>query len=183
MVFGIIQKNHIDDIIYGGTDGIITTFAIVAGSFGSKQNLSVAFILGLANLFADGVSMGISSYQSIIHTNYKMEAFLTGLITFISFVSFGIIPLLVFIYIFYVNHKTYATINSTHFLITIGLSLCSLTIVGFIKGYYKVNNSNNLDTNKKLIIFKTILQMLLLGCLAGGIAFYVGYILQKKIEN
>ncbi|MGI9534671.1 MAG: VIT1/CCC1 transporter family protein, partial [Thermodesulfobacteriota bacterium] len=50
------------DFIYGAIDGTITTFAIVSGVYGAKLSSGVIIILGLANLIADGFSMGISNY-------------------------------------------------------------------------------------------------------------------------
>jgi vacuolar iron transporter family protein len=54
----------IEDFVYGGTDGVITTFAIVAGAFGASLSISVILILGFANLLADGFSMSIGNYLS-----------------------------------------------------------------------------------------------------------------------
>lgn len=55
----------IQDIVYGGNDGIVTTFAVVAGTVGAGLPHYVVIILGLANLIADGTSMGTGSYLSI----------------------------------------------------------------------------------------------------------------------
>ena len=52
------------DFVYGGTDGVVTTFAIVTGAFGASFPVSVILILGFANLFADGFSMSIGNYLS-----------------------------------------------------------------------------------------------------------------------
>lgn len=54
--------NYIKDIVYGANDGIVTTFAIVAGSVGAKFDLKVIVILGVANLIADGFSMASSNF-------------------------------------------------------------------------------------------------------------------------
>lgn len=54
----------IQDIVYGGHDGIITTFAVVAGSAGADLSHGVIIILGFANLFADGISMGAGAFLS-----------------------------------------------------------------------------------------------------------------------
>lgn len=48
---------YIKDLVYGGLDGIITTFAIVSGVAGANLSSSVILILGVANLLADGFSM------------------------------------------------------------------------------------------------------------------------------
>lgn len=55
--------NYLRDWIYGGIDGAVTTFAIVAGVVGAELSASVILILGLANLLADGFSMAASNYS------------------------------------------------------------------------------------------------------------------------
>lgn len=72
---------YLKEIVYGGTDGIVTTFAVVAGfsgaSISSDSALPLSFItvllFGLANLFADGLSMGLGNYLSLRaeHDVYK----------------------------------------------------------------------------------------------------------------
>ncbi len=56
---------YIGDWVYGANDGIITTFAVVSGAAGAQFSTSVILILGLANLVADGISMGMSNYLSL----------------------------------------------------------------------------------------------------------------------
>jgi vacuolar iron transporter family protein len=57
------QGNYLHDWIYGGIDGTITTFAIVAGVVGADMPGSVVLVLGLANLIADGFAMGAGNYS------------------------------------------------------------------------------------------------------------------------
>lgn len=61
---------YIKSLIYGGLDGIITTFAVVAGVAGAALSPGVVLILGFANLIADGLSMAIGDYLS---TKAEME--------------------------------------------------------------------------------------------------------------
>lgn len=56
--------SYVGDCIYGGFDGIVTTFAIVAGVAGASLSLRVTVILGVANLLADGFSMAMGDYLS-----------------------------------------------------------------------------------------------------------------------
>mgnify|MGYP006437382173 CR=1 FL=1 len=63
---------YIKEVVYGGNDGIVTTFAVVAGFSGanigdSALNISIITVVlfGLANLFADGAAMGLGNYLSI----------------------------------------------------------------------------------------------------------------------
>ncbi len=55
---------YIREIVYGGNDGIVTTFAVVAGTVGANLPHSIIIVLGLANLFADGLSMATGAYLS-----------------------------------------------------------------------------------------------------------------------
>ena len=61
-------QQFLKQIVYGGNDGIVTTFAIVAGFAGASAEgvaqiggLAV-LVFGLANLFADAVSMGLGEF-------------------------------------------------------------------------------------------------------------------------
>ena len=56
--------NYFRDWIYGGIDGTVTTFAIVAGVVGADLPGTVVLVLGLANLVADGFAMGASNYSA-----------------------------------------------------------------------------------------------------------------------
>lgn len=56
--------SYIREIVYGGNDGIVTTFAVVAGTMGADLPHTIVIILGLANLFADGLSMATGAYLS-----------------------------------------------------------------------------------------------------------------------
>jgi vacuolar iron transporter family protein len=55
---------YLRDWVYGGIDGAVTTFAIMAGVVGAKLSPGVVLILGAANLLADGLSMAAANYSS-----------------------------------------------------------------------------------------------------------------------
>jgi len=55
---------YIKSMIYGGIDGVITTFAVIAGGSGADLTHNVLFVLGIANLLADGFSMGFGDFIS-----------------------------------------------------------------------------------------------------------------------
>jgi len=55
--------NYLRDWIYGGIDGAVTTFAVVAGVVGAELSVGIVLILGVANLVADGFSMAASNYS------------------------------------------------------------------------------------------------------------------------
>ena len=64
-VHGMFTGEHIGDFVYGGIDGVVTTFAIVAGVAGANLSASIILVLGLANLFADGFAMAVGNFLSI----------------------------------------------------------------------------------------------------------------------
>lgn len=57
-------EEYLGEFVYGGMDGAVTTFAVVAGAVGGGLETSVIIILGFANLFADGLAMSIGAYLS-----------------------------------------------------------------------------------------------------------------------
>jgi len=99
-----IGRHYIRDLIYGANDGIITTFAVVAGVAGGELALSAVLIVGAANLFADGLSMGVGNYLGIrSHEAARAAQDLPeeeawparhGIATFLAFVAAGMLPLL-----------------------------------------------------------------------------------------
>ncbi|MEL6316413.1 MAG: VIT1/CCC1 transporter family protein [Pseudomonadota bacterium] len=56
------RPDYLRDWVYGGIDGAVTTFAIVAGATGGALSERVVIILGVANLVADGLSMAAGNY-------------------------------------------------------------------------------------------------------------------------
>jgi len=56
------EHSYLGDGVLGAIDGTVTTFAIVAGATGANLSGGIALVLGLANVVADGFSMGISNY-------------------------------------------------------------------------------------------------------------------------
>ena len=56
------DSNHLKDMVYGGIDGAVTTFAIVAGVEGAGLSHGVIIALGIANILADGFSMAAGNF-------------------------------------------------------------------------------------------------------------------------
>jgi VIT1/CCC1 family predicted Fe2+/Mn2+ transporter len=102
-----IARHYIRDVVYGANDGIITTFAVVAGVTGGALSPRAVLIIGIANLFADGLSMGVGNYLSI-RSNESARAAQAlpeeearparhGMATFLAFFAAGAIPLLPYV--------------------------------------------------------------------------------------
>ena len=60
-----IMRHYIRDLVFGANDGIITTFAVVAGVAGGALSGAAVLIIGAANLAADGVAMGVGNLIAI----------------------------------------------------------------------------------------------------------------------
>ena len=99
-----IARHYVRELIYGANDGVITTFAVVAGVAGGGLPLRAVLIIGAANMVADGLSMAVGNYLSIrAHESVlesqglpEEEAFPIrhGMATFLAFVLAGVVPLL-----------------------------------------------------------------------------------------
>lgn len=170
--------------VYGANDGIITTFAVMAGVVGAQLSPNVVIILGFANLFADGLSMGLGDYLGekserqlrerhaptehpcilaqnggiACEANVQGPVWATGLVTFISFIVAGLAPILPFI----LNAMFNLGINQSLIsLITTGVTLF---IVGAARTTFIGGN-----------IWKNGLEMFAVGMLAALVAYGLGY--------
>ena len=163
---------YLPEFVYGGIDGSVTTFAIVAGSIGASLSSSVILILGFANLFADGFSMAVSNYLSNksdqeLNEKRKFEKkpIKSALATFISFLVVGIIPL-----IFFVVSAFYGDLLKNAFVYSSLLTLGAFFIIGSVKG---------IVTGKHRVY--SAFETLIIGAIASAIAFAVGYLLKNFI--
>mmetsp|Transcript_34588 Transcript_34588/g.45718 ORF Transcript_34588/g.45718 Transcript_34588/m.45718 type:complete len:286 (-) Transcript_34588:307-1164(-) len=61
-------------IVFGGLDGVLTSFAIIAGAAGGGMGVDVVLVLGFSNIFADALSMGVGEYlSSKAHNEYVLS--------------------------------------------------------------------------------------------------------------
>lgn len=58
------EPDYTGDAVLGAIDGTVTTFAVVSGVAGAGLPAAAALVLGIANVVADGFSMGVSNYQA-----------------------------------------------------------------------------------------------------------------------
>ncbi len=224
-------EKYLSEIVYGGIDGTVTTFAVVAGSVGAGLSAKIVLILGFANLLADGFSMGVGAYlssksdkelydkkrldvmnnvqgertgdENIIRKLYKRRGFkgklldeavevamndkdhfvdmvmveehglmpekkspfAIGLATYLAFIFVGFTPLAA-----YVFDGIFGWEYEHLFLIAAILSGFAFAGIGLLK-------SQVASTNKP----RAIVETLILGALAAGVAFYIGDFLERVI--
>lgn len=218
---------YLKSAVYGGLDGTITTFAIVAGVAGASLSASVVLIMGFANLIGDGISMAIGDYLStksekeyhaaerkreewevdnypegekkemleiyrskgmndkdsekivsVLSKNKKAwvdvmmveelgmiedtsNPLKNAVVTFFSFALFGLIPLLAYLVAHIFKFPT-----SNLFVVAIILTGVTLFVLGALRS--RVTNKNWLTSG---------LEMLVVGGIAAGAAYLVGYLL------
>lgn len=162
---------YIGDLVYGANDGIITTFAIVAGVAGANLPTSVVIILGISNVLADGFSMAASNYlarksekdylnnigesKDEVHNPIK-----NATATFVAFLIAGMIPLLPYMIGLKDNVFNYAILSTSIALFTVGSLRAKVTGMNW---------------------FKAGIEMLLVGALAAGVAYLIGDVLAKML--
>ena len=226
-----IFSAYFKEVIYGGIDGIVTTFAVVAGFAGASLSNNdvtqisflVVMLFGLANLFADATSMGLGNFLSVraekdlyqvirdkekiqlqtqpeFEKNQTVELLIgkgfasedasvlaevyqrnekywldfmmqhdkeladprgeneifTGLATFISFMVFGAIPLLPFMW------QESGDAGAAFFLSCVGTALALITL-GLLK--WKVIGAK---------FWASLFEVVAVGGTAAGLAYYVG---------
>ncbi|MDO6738583.1 VIT1/CCC1 transporter family protein [Wenyingzhuangia sp. 2_MG-2023] len=170
-----LTEKYLGEFVYGGIDGCVTTFAVVAGSVGAGLDSSIIIILGFANLLADGFAMSIGAYLSaktekdnalkhlkkheeIKELENNFNPIGKSVVTYISFLLIGIFPLMA-----YVADYISPTLDAHIFLYS---SICTgvgFVLVGSLKSY--INNK---------AIWKGVAETLLLGILAAIVSYYVG---------
>jgi len=170
----MIGGRYLKDIIYGASDGIITTFAVIAGVTGAGLSVSTALILGVVSIFADGFSMASSDYlatkseREYLAKAKNMDSFSqdpknAAIITFISFAGAGALPILPYIFAVWLGLQNV-------FWISVASTAFALFLVGSLRTYF---------TGKGW--FKSGLEMLVVGGLAAFIAFMAGSIVSAII--
>lgn len=102
-----IARHYIRDLVYGANDGLLTTFAVVAGVSGGGLPTRAVLIVCVSNLIADGLSMGVGNYLGIRSQEGARRAqelpeeealpARHGMATFAAFVVAGLVPLLAFV--------------------------------------------------------------------------------------
>ena len=155
------MATHVSNIIYGGIDGTITTFAVMTGAIGMGLPTATTVILALSNVFADGFSMGVSAYESVIlaapYAGIIETPLIKAAVTFGAFIIIGSIPPLLYYAYSDADLKLY---------ITISITILLLLFIGMLKGYMEDGADMNTMLGRGV-------QTAVLGSIAGAIAYAV----------
>lgn len=160
-------RHYIRDIVYAANDGIVTTFAVVAGVRGAQLDSMTIVALGLANLAADGLSMALGNYLGIkseraaelaieyVERVETIHAGKHGIVTWGAFVVAGLVPLVPFL----------PGVAAAEWSFSLSVALTALAM--FTAGALRT-----IVTRRP--VFRSGIEMLGVGILAGGAAFGVG---------
>jgi vacuolar iron transporter family protein len=166
-------QHYLRDLIYGANDGLITTFAVVAGDAGGALAQRTVLVIGVANLFADGLSMaagnylGIRSNESVRRAQNLPEEEARPLrhagATFVAFAVAGALPLLPYVFP--------AIPADERFVSAVGVTLGALFGIGALRATV---------TDDRWWI--SGLEMLGLGVVVAGVAFASGVFIADLVR-
>jgi VIT1/CCC1 family predicted Fe2+/Mn2+ transporter len=167
-----IARHYIGDLVYGANDGIITTFAVVAGVAGGALSHTAVLIVGVANLAADGLSMAVGNFLAIrSHESARAADNLPeeearplrhAVATFIAFVVAGSVPLAPYVLPPFRGQELAWSIVST---------LASLFVVGALRTAVTVDRW-----------WTAGLEMLLLGAIVAASAYGAGAVVAAVVS-
>jgi VIT1/CCC1 family predicted Fe2+/Mn2+ transporter len=160
--------HYLRDFVYGGTDGVVTTLALIAGVAGAQLSPWVGLVLGIANLVGDGISMAVSNYlglkseleQSGRSIDVEMP-WRHGLATFVAFVVAGGFPLLAF---------GVGIPGVSRFQLAFVLGLVALALVGVARARFVARPP-----------WRCALEVIVLAGGASGVAFLIGVLLEPLL--
>ena len=168
-----IARHYLGDLIYGANDGIITTFAVVAGVTGGMLSSKAVLIVGAANLVADGLSMGVGNYLSIRSNESALAAEQLprretrptrhGIATFIAFVVIGALPLVPYLL---------PDLPVERFFLSIAVTLSALFAVGAARATVTADRW-----------WTAGLEMLLLGLVVAAAAYGSGWLVAGLVNG
>lgn len=155
-------------MIYGAFDGLVTTFAVVAAGYGAHFEPVVIVVLGLANLFADGFSMGSSAFlsnQAQKRASDRRRALPLASATLLAFVCIGFVPVAPYLFELLSGSDWD---DAAVFMMSLALTAIMFIWIGVLKAQHK-----------QRAILGSIVESFLLGAVAAGLAYGVGVLLRE----
>ena len=165
-----VIERYLSEFVYGAVDGTVTTFAVVAASAGAGLSSVVVLVLGIANLIADGFSMGSSAYLAAqSETNEhalktkRASPKVIGVATFAAFVAVGALPIVPYIVDVLLRLRLDSQVV---FAYSVGLTAVTFLTIGYAKGRVS-----------KQSIGVSMFVTLGLGAIAAALAYFAGDVL------
>jgi len=161
--------HYLRDFVYGALDGVVTTLAIVSGAAGAALEPVIGLILGVANLVADGISMGASNYLGLKSELEQTGASVArerplrhGLATAAAFAAAGAIPLLAYV--------LPRPADVSVFQVAVVLAAAALLLTGVVRARVSGKHS-----------WLSVIEVMAIGGVACAAAYGVGALAQRLI--
>lgn len=223
---------YVKSAVFGGLDGIMTSFAVVSSVAGASLSPTVVLVLGIANLIADGMAMGLGEFagekaeidyakreldrehwefqnyaegevnemvdlykskgfseeeaRDILeimakHKNFFVDHMMIqelglmspdgeespakhGLVMFVAFVLFGLIPKLPYMFLFGIHFSGF----NPQFLLACIFTAAAMFTLGAVKAKYSLESW-----------WKSGLTVLIIGAVAASVAYGIGHGTEK----
>lgn len=164
-----VFRHYLADIVYGGNDGIVTTFAVISGAAGAKLSLTAMLVVTVVNLLADGFSMAASNFLAIRSkaeangmSRGSVEPSRHAAFTFIAFVIFGAMPL--------IGYGVHDFIRVDPFVLSAIVSGITMFVLGALRSMVSIRRW-----------YFTGLENLAVGTIASLVAYYCGKLMAYLI--
>lgn len=160
--------------VFGANDGIVTTFAVVAGVAGAHLSAQVVLIMGIANMVADGLAMGLGDYlgerseRQMRNSTHRVGrgVWHTGLVTFIAFILAGALPLMPY----FLKTSGLPIAVSWQFPLSIATTAVTLFCVGALRSIFTKNS-----------LLRGGMEMLCIGAIAAIAAYLLGGFVERAL--
>ncbi len=157
-------RNYLPSFVYGGSDGAVSYFTLMAGAYGAGLSIRMLIAIGVSNVVADAFSMATADYLSEDSkpNAVKKEEMKNAIITFFSFVIIGCFPLFPTLYA-YLTLPLDATLPLSMFLLSTMLTILAFSYIGYIRGRILGRN-----------IWRTIWQSIVICSVSATVAYILG---------
>jgi len=173
-------ERHVRGVVFGGMDGILTTFALLAAVAGSRHtSTSLTLVIGISTVLADALSMAAGEYLSA-----KAEAQMAagappdepgplekGVAMFLAFTAFGSMPLLGYISAaLLTSFAGSAVAPQRYFALSVVITAVTLFSLGCIKARFVDD-----------VWWHSGAEVLAIGGAAACVAFYTAKLVDRAI--
>ncbi|MCX8513553.1 MAG: VIT1/CCC1 transporter family protein [Candidatus Pacebacteria bacterium] len=157
-------KRYLPSIVYGGSDGAVSYFALMAGGYGAGVPLGIMIAIGVSNIVADAFSMASADYLSEESktSNQDTKSSNHAMITLISFIIIGFFPIIPSIYGYFIYGQDYK-VSFPIFMASVLLTLLAFVFIGYMRG--KILKRSKI---------KMIAQSVIICTISASVAYFVG---------
>ena len=172
-----VLARHVRGVVFGGMDGILTTFALLAAVAGSgTASTTMTLVIGISTVLADALSMAAGEYLSA-----KAEEEMgggssdpgdpgpieKGVAMFLAFTLFGSMPLLGYGLAEFVAHDA-----ASPFLLSIVITAGTLFALGAVKSSFGAG-----------VWYKAGAEVTTIGGAAACVAYYTAQLVEKRFRD